>query len=136
MTKVSHDGIRQLTWYSESEGHLTDRLLWSASGRSKSVPYLTALLPLDFGLIISGFCKSILAGAILCQWLTFLLADGYLRQFLLPQMSSRLHTPQKFSDSPLNGYITTLQSIQNLRTKVNYVVGGADDGSVAIWTAE
>jgi hypothetical protein len=37
------------------------------------------------------------------------------------------------SDLPLNGSIISLYQVQNGRTKEQYIVGGADDGTVAFW---
>jgi len=40
------------------------------------------------------------------------------------------------SDMPLNGYITGLHVVQNVRTKERFVLGGADDGTIAFWELE
>jgi len=40
------------------------------------------------------------------------------------------------SDNPLNGYIVGLHLVQNDRTGERLIVGGADDGSLAIWSLE
>ena len=40
------------------------------------------------------------------------------------------------SDVPLRGPITTLFPVENERTKEQLIVGGADDGSIAFWSAE
>ena len=40
------------------------------------------------------------------------------------------------SDVPLRGSITTLFLTENELTKERLIVGGADDGSIAIWSAE
>lgn len=40
----------------------------------------------------------------------------------------------KTSDSPLDGYLVGLHVIQNFRTREKYIVGGADDGSIAFWS--
>jgi len=44
--------------------------------------------------------------------------------------------PIKISDKPLDGYIISLHAVSNFRTNERYIFGGADDGSVAIWTTE
>lgn len=44
--------------------------------------------------------------------------------------------PSKESRAALNGYITTLDIVTNPRTKERFIVGGADDGSIAFWTLE
>jgi hypothetical protein len=40
------------------------------------------------------------------------------------------------SDIPLNGYLVGLHLVQNDRTGERLIVGGADDGSLAIWSLE
>jgi WD repeat-containing protein 7 len=40
------------------------------------------------------------------------------------------------SDIPLNGYIVGIHLVQNDRTGERLIVGGADDGSLAIWSLE
>ena len=42
----------------------------------------------------------------------------------------------KVSDVALDGYIASLFLVENLRTKERFVVGGADDGSLAVWALE
>lgn len=42
----------------------------------------------------------------------------------------------KASDVPLTGYIAGLHSVQNLRTRETFIIGGGDDGSIAVWTLE
>ncbi|KAJ3890399.1 hypothetical protein GG344DRAFT_49579 [Lentinula edodes] len=82
---------------------------------------LTVILPLDLNSIILGF------------------SDGYLRQssFLKlcdEKLSSR--DCSACSDLALDGKIVSLHLATNERTNVQYLVGGGDDGSIAIWTTE
>ncbi|KAJ4498276.1 hypothetical protein C8R41DRAFT_877942 [Lentinula lateritia] len=82
---------------------------------------LTVILPLDLNSIILGF------------------SDGYLRQssFLKlcdEKISSR--DCSACSDLALDGKIVSLHLATNERTNVQYLVGGGDDGSIAIWTTE
>lgn len=42
----------------------------------------------------------------------------------------------KTSASHLDGHPVALHVVQNSRTAERYIVGGGDDGSVAIWGAE
>ncbi|KIM43090.1 hypothetical protein M413DRAFT_26286 [Hebeloma cylindrosporum] len=83
---------------------------------------LTAMLPLELDMIIQGY------------------SDGYLRRFSLSQMWAQSEKPlpvtsaMKTSDSPLDGYLVGLHIIQNVRTREKYIVGGADDGSIAFWS--
>ena len=53
----------------------------------------------------------------------------------LVQLSS-IPAPGDISDIPLKGCVIGLHVIQNDRTGERLVVGGADDGSVAIWSLE
>ncbi len=53
----------------------------------------------------------------------------------LVQLNS-VPAPGDISDIPLQGYVIGLHVIQNDRTGERLVVGGADDGSVAIWSLE
>ncbi|TFK73197.1 WD40 repeat-like protein [Pluteus cervinus] len=116
-TRTTTDGTRHLVCLgANAVDQPRERTLWRASPRTNSKPTVTTLLPLDFGFIIQGH------------------SDGYLRQYPLPQMSGKLNTPQRVSDTALSGCITTLQTVQNSRTKETYIIGGADDGSIAIWT--
>ena len=38
------------------------------------------------------------------------------------------------SDPRIDGEITSLYIMQNLQTKERFIVSGADDGSISIWT--
>lgn len=53
----------------------------------------------------------------------------------LVQLDSHL-APGDISDIPLNGFVVGLHLVQNDRTRERLIVGGADDGSVAIWSLE
>jgi hypothetical protein len=53
----------------------------------------------------------------------------------LVQLNS-VPAPGDISDIPLKGYVIGLHVIQNDRTGERLVIGGADDGSVAIWSLE
>jgi hypothetical protein len=45
-------------------------------------------------------------------------------------------SPEPVSDMPLNGYVIGLHLVYNERTKEQFIVGGADDGSIAFWELE
>lgn len=64
--------------------------------------------------------------------------DGYLRQTSLTEMceDQAANGTEKVSDIPLSGYIIGLHLVQNSRTNERFIVGGADDGSVAFWNLE
>jgi WD repeat-containing protein 7 len=68
----------------------------------------------------------------------YVLGDGTIGRSSFPnlvQLKSNL-APRDVSDIPLNGSITALHIIQNDRTGERLIIGGADDGSVAIWSLE
>jgi hypothetical protein len=67
------------------------------------------------------------------------LGDGRLRQSSLAEMCgdlTRTPSPRKTSDTALDGFVTGLHLVQNGRTKERFIIGGADDGTVAFWTIE
>lgn len=79
----------------------------------------TALLPLDVNMIIVGS------------------SDGFLRLLSFEQLCQRHDAPgdpARTSDKPLGGYICCLHVVSNFRTREKYILGGADDGSIAFWT--
>ena len=64
--------------------------------------------------------------------------DGYLARSSLLQLS---RSPSKeghtqFSDVPLAGSITGMHIVHNERTSEVLIVGGSDDGGVAIWSLQ
>ncbi|CAA7261526.1 unnamed protein product [Cyclocybe aegerita] len=102
----------------------SSRTLWqtSDSQADNSRITLTSMLPMELEVIIQGY------------------SDGRLRQFSLSQMareepaSAFTHSSNKTSASAINGYLVGLHVVQNPRTKEKYIVGGADDGSVVVWS--
>jgi WD repeat-containing protein 7 len=42
--------------------------------------------------------------------------------------------PSEVSDMPLDGYITSMHLARNDRTSEDLLIGGSDDGSIAIWS--
>ncbi|PSR79560.1 hypothetical protein PHLCEN_2v6971 [Hermanssonia centrifuga] len=45
-------------------------------------------------------------------------------------------TPDKISDLPLAGYITSMHLVTNEKTGERRIIGGSDDGAIAIWSYE
>ncbi|KAG9227453.1 hypothetical protein CCMSSC00406_0000901 [Pleurotus cornucopiae] len=82
--------------------------------------YLTATLPLDQESVILGY------------------SDGLIRQTPWTHMSGEAakESFDKVSDVPLDGYIASLFLVDNRRTKERFIVGGADDGSLAVWASD
>jgi hypothetical protein len=53
------------------------------------------------------------------------------------QLFRQLNAPKepiKISDKALNGYICGFHVVTNFRTGDKFILGGADDGSIAFWT--
>ncbi|KAH9480388.1 WD repeat-containing protein 7 [Psilocybe cubensis] len=105
--------------------HQVPKVLWSvpAPTTPPSNPFLTSMLSLELELIIQGY------------------SDGLLRQFSLAQMTRKTDTSlieasssSKTSDRRLNGSLVGLHLVQNPRTREKFIVGGADDGSIAFWS--
>jgi hypothetical protein len=88
----------------------------------------------------------ILSWAIVCclrRPVSFLADDGSVGDGTIGRSSfpnlvqlKSVPAPGDISDIPLNGFVVGLHVIQNDRTGERLVVGGADDGSVAIWSLE
>ncbi|KZP13950.1 WD40 repeat-like protein [Athelia psychrophila] len=79
---------------------------------------LSFALPLDFETVLLGY------------------DDGLIRRSSLAQMalptSASLFSAT--SDIPLDGSITSLHIVDDARTKEKFIVGGSDDGSLAVWS--
>ncbi|KAH9950696.1 WD40 repeat-like protein [Amylocystis lapponica] len=84
-----------------------------------AAPRLSCLLPVELYLVIQGY------------------SDGSLRRSSLTQMIGRHgDSPRVSSDVCLSGIITGLHVVDDERTKERFIIGGADDGSIAIWALE
>lgn len=60
--------------------------------------------------------------------------DGHLRRSSLAQLYGQMQNTSVISSEPaLDGYIVALHVVQNSRTNERFIVGGADDGSIAFW---
>ncbi|KAG7444190.1 uncharacterized protein BT62DRAFT_988008 [Guyanagaster necrorhizus] len=126
LTIARNDGIRQLryvTYDDASSPKQRSRTLWRppkiSSDSTAAHTAITSILPLELDAAITGH------------------SDGHLRQTSFSQLCQSAPTfsvKQKESDMPLSGYIMALHVVRNGRTKERYVVGGADDGSIAFWT--
>ncbi|PPR04097.1 hypothetical protein CVT24_010670 [Panaeolus cyanescens] len=91
-------------------------------GSSDTALKCTSALPLDAERVVHGY------------------SDGRLRQHSLRQLLENTAdtpasmTPQRVSNPPLDGYLVGLHVVRNPRTRENLIVGGADDGSVVLWS--
>lgn len=128
-TGISSAGRRQVKLFASSSGkEWVPTTLWKSSDKAKKVcddtqaqaRRITYLLPLELTHIILGY------------------SDGTIGRSSFPNLVqlNSVPAPGDISDIPLNGYIIGLHVIQNDRTGERLVVGGADDGSVAIWSLE
>ncbi|KAF9220526.1 WD40 repeat-like protein [Gyrodon lividus] len=116
----------------------TRHRLWrtqlAASTRQQSDATLTAVLPLELNLIILGY------------------TDGYLRHtsFSALALTHRQTSPlgsspsqpvegslfHRTSDISISASIQSLHLIRNERTGHRFIIGGSDDGGIAIWTLQ
>ncbi|KAH9983707.1 hypothetical protein BJV74DRAFT_849553 [Russula compacta] len=98
--------------------------LWKSYKKVKRVPddsrRITYLLPLELTNIILGYSDGTIGRSSFAN---------------LIQLNSDL-APGDRSDVPLHGCIVGLHIVQNDQTGERLVIGGADDGSVAIWSLE
>ncbi|KAG6915621.1 hypothetical protein DXG01_010697 [Tephrocybe rancida] len=123
VTSCSEKGDRSLVVYDTSAKD-SSRTSWRASSsKYGSSPTLevTSMLPLELDLIVQGY------------------ADGRLRKSSLIQLIEEPNKRPPSKEAPeiaLNGFITGLHVVSNGRTKEKFIVGGADDGSMAFWTID
>ncbi|KAJ8081077.1 hypothetical protein PM082_017918 [Marasmius tenuissimus] len=109
--------LESITWDDKDNKTRVSQVLWRSPATSSNIK-LTANLPVDLGTILLGY------------------SDGRLRQTSLIHACRKRSgeaTFSKISDYPLSGYVVHLQEVRNLRTTERLIVGGADDGSIAIW---
>ncbi|KAL0567058.1 hypothetical protein V5O48_014937, partial [Marasmius crinis-equi] len=117
-TKDGRLQLESISWDDNNNKTQVSQLIWRSPAKT-SKTRLTAALPVDLNTILLGY------------------SDGRLRQTSLIQACRKRSsevTFSKISDQPLDGYVVWLQEVRNLRTNERLVVGGADDGSIAVWT--
>jgi hypothetical protein len=142
-TTLASNGSRKIICYDTTGPSGKLRTLWQAASRrpeTNNQNDVTSLLPLELDLIIEGYGRFLRqTRTIVLKWIFFLLGDGRIRQTSFMRMCGRLEKSpalKKVSEPALSGYITGLHLVRNSRTKERFIVGGADDGSVAFWTIE
>jgi hypothetical protein len=62
--------------------------------------------------------------------------DGYIRKSSFYEIACQVSgtsAAENTSNLPLNGSVISLDQVQNYHTKEQYIIGGADDGTVAFW---
>ncbi|KAI0671154.1 WD40 repeat-like protein [Trametes maxima] len=97
------------------------RAFWKARGdisTAESVPRISTTLPLELGLIILGY------------------TDGRLRRTSLLEAAKSADVPSQWSNLALPGPILALDVARNSRTGERIIVGGADDGTIAMWSLD
>ncbi|KAI0265617.1 hypothetical protein BC834DRAFT_824867 [Gloeopeniophorella convolvens] len=108
----------------ENRKEWTSTNLWK-SNKKETKPAgvnkrITCMLPLELTQFILGYSDGTLTRSSFA---------GLVRTNVEP-------SPEDSSDIPLNAYMVCLHLTQNDRTGERLIVGGADDGSVAIWSLE
>ncbi|CDO72195.1 hypothetical protein BN946_scf184970.g47 [Trametes cinnabarina] len=102
-------------------GRVTTRSLWKAQSDAfapKPEPRISCILPLELDLIILGY------------------TDGSLRRSSFKDTTRCEMDASQLSDLSLPGAILALDVIQISRSAERLLVGGADDGTIAIWSLE
>ena len=111
---------------------------------------LTAVLPLEFNSLVFGY--SAFGGPFLSVWSNGLLGDGHLRHTSFSALTSQkrlLESPpsssfqpaeaplfQNTSNIPIPASILSLHLIRNERTGDRFIIGGSDDGGIAVWSLQ
>ncbi|KAH9175602.1 quinon protein alcohol dehydrogenase-like superfamily [Lactarius sanguifluus] len=127
-TGISRQGRRRIELHTpipsgESRKEWTRTMLWKSHDKGPNVPgdkHITCMLPLELTHIVLGYSDGTIGRSSFAK---------------LVHLNSKL-APEDISDIPLDGFIVGLHIAQNDRTGERLIVGGADDGSVAIWSLE
>ncbi|KAH8982187.1 hypothetical protein EDB86DRAFT_2812394 [Lactarius hatsudake] len=127
-TGISRQGRRRIELHTpnssgESRKEWTCTMLWKSHDKGPNVPgdkHITCMLPLELTHIVLGYSDGTIGRSSFAK---------------LVHLNSKL-APEDVSDIPLDGLIVGLHIAQNDRTGERLIVGGADDGSVAIWSLE
>ncbi|KAJ7196115.1 hypothetical protein GGX14DRAFT_700624 [Mycena pura] len=124
ITKVADDGERVFeshTFRSEADAETQSKscVIWKSAAHGST--QRTSLLPLDFDKVLLG-----------C-------ADGTLRETTLASMCAAGMSTAYLGTTAgpsIGGSVAGLHVVQNSRTRERFIVGGGDDGSIAIWAAD
>ncbi|KAH9073451.1 hypothetical protein EDB83DRAFT_2357410 [Lactarius deliciosus] len=127
-TGISRQGRRRIELHTpissgESRKEWTRTMLWKSHDKGPNVPgdkHITCMLPLELTHIVLGYSDGTIGRSSFAK---------------LVHLNSKL-APEDVSDIPLDGFVVGLHIAQNDRTGERLIVGGADDGSVAIWSLE
>ncbi len=63
-------------------------------------------------------------------------ADGYIARSSLAQLTRSSGDSSQTSDVPLPGGVVTVDVVENPRSGERALIGGSDDGTIAMWTYE
>ncbi|KAI0754509.1 WD40 repeat-like protein [Daedaleopsis nitida] len=94
------------------------RTLWKArkyGPESNSEPAISTMLPLGLDTLVIGY------------------ADGHLARSSLQEFTRHSPVPSQKTELPLPGTIVAVAVVHNPRTGERALVGGADDGTLAVW---
>ncbi|KAH9932736.1 WD40 repeat-like protein [Epithele typhae] len=94
------------------------RTLWAghrSDGGAKLRSRISYMLPLELDLIIAGY------------------SDGLIHRTSLIDLIQHTRQDKSTSDISLGGAVVHLDIVQNPRTNERVLVGGSDDGAIAIW---
>ncbi|KAI0718156.1 WD40 repeat-like protein [Cerioporus squamosus] len=93
--------------------------LWKARtdlSATKSTRHISAMLPLELDTVILGH------------------TNGYLARSSLIELTRSPGDSSQTSDIPLPGSIIAVEVVENPRTGERALLGGSDDGTIAMWT--
>lgn len=151
-------GLREVSLFSLSESQdQTYRRLWCSqpaiASRREIDAALTAVLPLEFNSLIFGYSRFVVFLCRPCLMLV-LLGDGRLHHtsfsaLAITSPKSPSESPssssiqpidaspfQNASNIPIPASICSLHLIRNERTGDRFIIGGSDDGGIAVWSLQ
>lgn len=62
--------------------------------------------------------------------------DGFIRCLPFTRLVKSSCEASEVSDMPLQGNVVSLHVVESERTKERLVIGGADDGTIAVWATK
>ncbi|KAI0770640.1 WD40 repeat-like protein [Fomes fomentarius] len=101
-----------------SDSSAKTRTLWKARKEvsTESETRISSMLPHELDSIIIGY------------------ADGLLSRTTLFELARHSSDSSQKSDMPLPGAIVSMEVVKNHRTGERALIGGADDGTIAVWS--